>query len=448
MQRNVLQELSSGSCGLRRTRRRRNRPGSCPDRPGVPFWRAVDFVDDVSEQARAGIEGALLAAGLLSATITADGSVRAASGEILLSVGGFAVAATPLSRALRPDEAAKMSAGPDQRNTWRPSGLMTAPQSPRSEPTGAGATGRCGGATRLADARHIGAQARARRRAARLAEIDSELAGVGGCRSTAPYCPARYWSERAVTPSNLHLRTAPSGRQLSVLRSGCRDRRDPSHRRVAPAVTTRTGGRRSFARGGRRNWSPIEQACAHFDLPADEDALREGDGPTRADADRQCRALADALRDLADRILAKHGASLRLESEARRGTGREPKGPPTESWQTWMHAATELAAQHEVLDLDVAQAAAELERSTQTLAEVEPGRAAGRAEKLRHCWGAWARPRPRETQADAQVEVAAGLDDCSGHAIVVPPSAGSRAADRGDHRRWSTRSNGPSSRRR
>ncbi|QNK83266.1 TIGR02680 family protein [Nakamurella sp. PAMC28650] len=375
-------------------------PWLLPGRSGVPFWRAVDFVDDVPEQARAGIEGALLAAGVLTATITADGSVRAASGEILLSVNGSA-AARPLSRSLRPDEAAGI-----------PPALVNGLLAIIGLDEGAAVTsvgtdgswrnGPLRGRHQVADARHIGAQARARRRAARLAEIDSELAALEAAaelrRTALEVVRAR---EDAL---NRHLRTAPSGRQLSILRSGCR---------IAGtrATNSRTRGDEANRRAQelRSRWSAElvthQQACAHFDLPADEDALRRATSDA-ADADRHCRALADALRDLADRI-AKHGASLRVEREARQERDQSERAA-TESWQSWMHAATELSAQHEVLDLDVAQAAAELKRSTETLAEVN--RAEQRAgREIAALQGRLGEARAARAQADTQVEVLRAL---------------------------------------
>ena len=51
------------------------------DGAGAPFWRVVDFRDDVSPVERDRIESALLAAGLLDAWVAVDGGVRLAAGE-------------------------------------------------------------------------------------------------------------------------------------------------------------------------------------------------------------------------------------------------------------------------------------------------------------------------------------------------------------------------------
>jgi hypothetical protein len=61
----------------------------------------------VPAAAQAGLEDALLASGLLTAVITADGAVRAADGELLFSAGSVRLA-RPLSTVLRPDSAATL----------------------------------------------------------------------------------------------------------------------------------------------------------------------------------------------------------------------------------------------------------------------------------------------------------------------------------------------------
>ena len=79
-----------------------------PERPGEPLWRCVEFTPGLASaghKAQAGLEGDLLASGLLTAVIQPDGAVVAADGEVLLGP----VAVRPrraLSVALRPDPAA------------------------------------------------------------------------------------------------------------------------------------------------------------------------------------------------------------------------------------------------------------------------------------------------------------------------------------------------------
>lgn len=58
--------------------------GTRIDRSGAPLWQLVDFRDDVDADARAGLEAALEASGLLDAWVTPDGRLQAADGGELL----------------------------------------------------------------------------------------------------------------------------------------------------------------------------------------------------------------------------------------------------------------------------------------------------------------------------------------------------------------------------
>ncbi len=59
-------------------------PDSRIDRLGAPLWQLVDFRDDVSADARAGLEAALEASGLLDAWVTPDGRLHTPDGSQLL----------------------------------------------------------------------------------------------------------------------------------------------------------------------------------------------------------------------------------------------------------------------------------------------------------------------------------------------------------------------------
>ena len=54
--------------------------------PGAPLWRLTDFIDGIGGAARAGIEAALEAAGLLDAWVRPDGSVTDVEGDVLLGL--------------------------------------------------------------------------------------------------------------------------------------------------------------------------------------------------------------------------------------------------------------------------------------------------------------------------------------------------------------------------
>ena len=84
-------------------------PWLAAERGGEPLWRCVDFTGQLSDAGKAGLEGALLAAGLLGAVVQPDGVLVAADGELLLSPASPRPG-RPLSAALRPDPAAELPA--------------------------------------------------------------------------------------------------------------------------------------------------------------------------------------------------------------------------------------------------------------------------------------------------------------------------------------------------
>jgi hypothetical protein len=75
-------------------RRERDVPPAVPDwldspPPGAPaLWQLLEFRPEVDAAVRAGVEGALLASGLLYGTMTQDGDVVAGNGQLLLGTGG------------------------------------------------------------------------------------------------------------------------------------------------------------------------------------------------------------------------------------------------------------------------------------------------------------------------------------------------------------------------
>ncbi|WP_329092293.1 MULTISPECIES: TIGR02680 family protein [unclassified Streptosporangium] len=75
-------------------------PNSRADRPGAPFWRAVDFTDAIPADHRAGLEAALEAAGILDAWMTPSGTLVAEDDTVLLT--GAAIAGPSCRAVLRP----------------------------------------------------------------------------------------------------------------------------------------------------------------------------------------------------------------------------------------------------------------------------------------------------------------------------------------------------------
>ena len=245
----------------------RDAPWLAPARPGEPLWRSVDFADAVDAADRAGIEGALLAAGLLTATVETDGSVRAADGELLLSP----TAARPsrrLSTVLRPDPACGLPS--DLIATVLESiGLDddTAPTSVALD--GSWHNGPLRGRHVLPAARHIGAAARAAHRRARLAEIEAALAELDAeaqlRREDVQALDAR--EDRL----DRHLRTAPRSADLHAAR-----RLQAQPPRGPPRATSKPSRSPPGRVPGALRWaaelSTHHTTCAHHGLPAEADA--------------------------------------------------------------------------------------------------------------------------------------------------------------------------------
>ena len=75
----------------------------------VPLWRAVDFAATVPAASRAGIEAALQASGLLTASL-ADETLTAGDGQVLVAPTCLA-AGSPLTSVLVPDPASPAEPG-------------------------------------------------------------------------------------------------------------------------------------------------------------------------------------------------------------------------------------------------------------------------------------------------------------------------------------------------
>ncbi|GAA0414315.1 TIGR02680 family protein [Acrocarpospora corrugata] len=144
-------------------------------RAGAPFWRLVRFADQVSDEHAAAVEAALEAANLLDAWVTpAPEAVAAGDSE------GYLVPGPPVPSSLAdllvPEEETPV---PAERITaiLRSVALgHTGDDRPMISPDGRFTQGIQAGAHRKEHAEYVGATARARRRAARLAECDARIA--------------------------------------------------------------------------------------------------------------------------------------------------------------------------------------------------------------------------------------------------------------------------------
>ncbi|HEY5195755.1 MAG TPA: TIGR02680 family protein [Solirubrobacteraceae bacterium] len=151
-------------------------------RPGAPLWRAADLRAEVGDAERASIEAALHAAGLLDAWLTPDGSLLDPDTfDTLVGDDAPPVHGSTLAAVLRPDPAAPLDASRIERV------LASVAYGPTAAGTGATAAigadgsfvlGPLRGRGAKAQAEHLGASARAARRARRLAEVRTALDDV------------------------------------------------------------------------------------------------------------------------------------------------------------------------------------------------------------------------------------------------------------------------------
>ncbi|MEI4273395.1 SbcC/MukB-like Walker B domain-containing protein [Klenkia sp. LSe6-5] len=328
---------------------------------GVPLWRSVDFRAGLTTEVQAGLEAALLASGLLTAVVRADGA--AADGELLVDAGG-PTAARPLSQVLVPD--------PDG---GLPSGQVAAVLDrigwgDRSGPCWVDADGsfRLGALTgrhTAPHARHIGTTARARHRAEELARVDAELAALAdelarlGTRASS--------LAAAVDAVRAHVRTAPRSTALRETIT----RRGAAEADVAREAATAQRLARAAAEQ-RARWD-VEQArhaelCGRLGVPADEQRLataRERAGQTTSEAESVSVALGDLAR--AVQAVAAEGAAL----DEARGSRVAAEAAAERDRERWHVAATELAAAELAAGLDADAARAELRAAEQAVSAAQ-----------------------------------------------------------------------------
>jgi uncharacterized protein (TIGR02680 family) len=327
-------------------------PWLAADRPGEPLWRCVEFTGQLTGAGQAGLEGALLSAGLLGAVVSPDGALRAADGELLVSPSAPRPG-RPLSVALRPDPAAGLPA--DTIAAVLATIGFDDPDAQASvSPDGSWRNGPLRGRHVPGRARHIGAAARAAHRQERIAQLGVEL--------------ARLDTEAGQREGRRAELAAVSGRLDALVRAAPRSADLHAARRVGAEARARAG--RSADRAAREadrarqlrsRWaaelSTHQASCAHHGLPAGADALDDTVTAARRAADASTR-LGRELARLAERA-GRHGEQLRRADEAAavRDTAEQAAD---QRWAGWHATASELAAQHEAVDLPLERARAEL----------------------------------------------------------------------------------------
>ena len=157
-------------------------PGRTADRAGrdgAPLWRLVRFADGVGEPAAAALEAALEATGMLDAWVTPDGHEIAVDDSEGYLVPGSAAPGATLADVLVPEDDAPVPAARIRAvlaSVATDGELFSA--AAVIGPDGRYSHGVTAGAHHKDHAEYIGATARARRRAARIADCERRIAAL------------------------------------------------------------------------------------------------------------------------------------------------------------------------------------------------------------------------------------------------------------------------------
>jgi hypothetical protein len=343
------------------------------DRAGAPLWRLVQFKPSVSGEQAAGIEGALLASGLLDAWVDPPDAVVGSDRDDVHLTPGPPVSGPSLAELLQPEQAASVPAG-------RVAAILAGVSIEAAGVVAIHSDGRfrlgpLAGSHRPSRARYVGATARANYRATRIEALTAERAVYVSARETA-------MGERGGYEALL--------RATSRVREGLPDAKPA---RAARRTVTLALGRRQAARAER------DQAAKRRDsdqrlVQAARHALK------RAASEFGTPDAPDAVRDLkacvgrAQRGLASWVAATGVEAERRlsRDTAAEQvsRGRASEAQASQDHAeqkssfdaaTARLAALDRTLGIEVKQVLAAI--LTHEARRTTEAQARGEAEETR-----------------------------------------------------------------
>ncbi|SUE13338.1 Uncharacterised protein [Rhodococcus gordoniae] len=325
---------------------------------GAPLWQAVEFVDTLGDDDRAGIEAALLAAGFLTATVDGEGRLRALGGQVLVSPRGEPPT-QPLATVLRPDLDAGVprSAIDAVLNTI---GFEDATAVASVSRDGRWHNGVLRGRHTAETPRFIGRAAREAATAARrvrLDEIRAELIRIDLATEQLRVDFPDAAHRRAEIDA--HLSTAPTSHALRA----ALERRRHAYERVRSAADTAVE-LRDQATVLRARWSADldahRTACAHFGVPGEVPEL-EALVAGCASAEALCAELARALGD----VLAAHTRFTDVAERCAQATAERIEAEEiAESCRYEWHAkAAVVAAQTAAVDVDASDLARELRNS-------------------------------------------------------------------------------------
>jgi uncharacterized protein (TIGR02680 family) len=310
---------------------------------GVPLWRLVDFDDELTDHQRACLEAALEASGLLDALLTTeDTPVTAGHSEGYLRAGA-PVSGPSLADLLRPENPDGL--GDPEGNAAIPAARITAvlrsvavtgdldTGTPQISPDGRYAAGVLVGAHTKEHAEYVGATARARRRAARiaacetlLAELSAQLDELARAQARADAALDAYAAARAALPRTTGITQALRELDKAAARlRATRDAADASQASYDESVATCSVAERALRRTAAEYTIEIERVDAvETATRAFETAVRELTARRREHA-RQTEA-AQAGADRLTAAAEDEEAALDAERAARRRHTEEAAG--------------------------------------------------------------------------------------------------------------------------
>ncbi|MBL8927318.1 MAG: TIGR02680 family protein [Pseudonocardia sp.] len=288
---------------------------------GAPLWRLVDFADALDARARAGLESALEASGLLDAWVRVDGAVLDADGcDVVLPVGPPTPVDARLDAVLRPDPpdggpvaaavvrsvlarvalAGHDEVGADEVRADLPGVVGT---------DGSWRLGPLTGRSTKPVAQYVGATARAAERERRIAELDARIDVLAATRDAAREAETAAREARAAIEAWLTGAPSTSALLTAWTRLDERERvTAQADRRAVEAEEVAVQARGVEA--GRRH-DLAELAAAH-DLPTDAVGL--------AARRERLRSLDDALSRHADAAAPLRAGLLRWADDAERAS--------------------------------------------------------------------------------------------------------------------------------
>ncbi|MFH9968932.1 TIGR02680 family protein [Streptomyces mirabilis] len=344
---------------------------------GMPLWRLVDFDSGLTTRQRAGLEAALEASGLLDALLTAeDTPVPAGHSDGYLRAGA-PVNGPSLADLLRPEE--------PEGGAVIPAGRITAvlrsvavtgdldTGTPQISPDGRYAAGVLVGAHTKEHAEYVGATARRRRRAARVAACESRLAELSLQLNELARAQARadaaleaYAAARAALPRTTGITQALRELDKAAARlRATRDTADASRATYDESVAACAVAERALRRTAAEHAIGLDRADAFETATrAFEAAVRELAARRREHA-RQ----AEAAQAAADRLTAAaedEEAALDTERAARRRHTEEAAGLQALQEAVGAEAQDVMRQVHEAEDgIDALVREAEAARSAQ-----------------------------------------------------------------------------------